>query len=96
MRLSHFVRFRSLTEFGNRSAAWYVTSQSGCTQARNQLVAGNSDAGWPAYVSQCLGTTMTDERAQYHQRALQALGVSSATAAPAQNGQWSQTAATWG
>ncbi|KAJ9301364.1 hypothetical protein DTO271G3_1499 [Paecilomyces variotii] len=59
-------------DFG--SGAWFLTTQ--CEDSvRKQLQTG-SESGWQAYISQCVGTTVTDERKAYWQRAVKALGVS--------------------
>lgn len=53
------------------SAAWFLTSQ--CPSARPELQAGNM-AGYITYVTGCLGTTVTDDRHAYAQRAYQVMG----------------------
>ncbi|KAJ9401506.1 hypothetical protein DTO282F9_1703 [Paecilomyces variotii] len=59
-------------DFG--SGAWFLTTQ--CEDSvRKQLQTG-SESGWEAYISQCVGTTVTDDRKAYWQRAVEALGVS--------------------
>ena len=60
-------------DFG--SAAWYLSSQSACQGARD-LFRQKSPQAWPTYVTQCLGTTMSPERTEYHERALKAFGIS--------------------
>jgi hypothetical protein len=55
------------------TAAWFLTSQ--CSPAvRSQLQDGGS-SGWEAYLTQCVGTTVTDDRRAYWTRANQAFGV---------------------
>ena len=53
------------------SAAWFLTTQ--CPASRPELRSGNM-AGWTTYVTGCLGTTATDDRHAYAQRAYQVLG----------------------
>lgn len=60
-------------DFG--SAAWFLTTQ--CQpDVRSALQSGSED-GWERYITQCVGTTVTDERREYWNRAVQVLGVSS-------------------
>lgn len=58
-------------DFG--SGAWFLTTQ--CSEdVRKQLQSG-SESGWSMYISDCVGTSVTDERKQYWERAVKALGV---------------------
>lgn len=53
-------------DFG--SAAWFLTTQ--CSDSvRSQLREG-SDAGWEAYITSCIGTTVTDDRRAYWKKAV--------------------------
>jgi hypothetical protein len=60
-------------DFG--SAAWFLTSQ--CTSDVRSALQSGSESGWQSYLTQCVGTTVTDERKAYWTRAIQALGVKS-------------------
>ncbi|OJJ43786.1 hypothetical protein ASPZODRAFT_28057 [Penicilliopsis zonata CBS 506.65] len=60
-------------DFG--SGAWFLTTQCSAEQ-RTQLATG-SQAGWEEYISSCVGTTVTDARKAYWDRAVSVLGVSS-------------------
>ncbi|KAJ5663675.1 hypothetical protein N7507_004406 [Penicillium longicatenatum] len=58
-------------DFG--SGAWFLTTQ--CSEdVRSALQAGD-ESGWKKYISECVGTTVTDERKEYWQRAVKTLGV---------------------
>lgn len=60
-------------DFG--SGAWFLTTQ--CSkEVRTALQAGDEE-GWQRYISDCVGTSVTDERKEYWQRAIKALGVNS-------------------
>ena len=56
-------------DFG--SAAWFLTTQ--CGQSVQTALAQGSPDGFAAYIG-CIGTTMTDDRQAYWQRAIAALG----------------------
>lgn len=58
-------------DFG--SAVWFLTTQCG-PSVRSALQNGGRQ-GWEGYLSGCVGTSATDARAQYWQRATSALGV---------------------
>lgn len=57
-------------DFG--SAAWFLTSQCSATIRKGLQTGGR--AGWLAYVSNCIGTTPTNDREAYYLRAVTALG----------------------
>ncbi|GKZ72129.1 hypothetical protein AnigIFM56816_010283 [Aspergillus niger] len=59
-------------DFG--SGAWFLTTQCSAS-VRSQLQSG-SEAGWAAYITDCVGTNANDDRKAYWTRATQALGVS--------------------
>jgi hypothetical protein len=61
-------------DFG--SAAWFLTTQCSA-EVRTQLQSGSA-SGWESYISNCVGTTVTDARQAYWTKAVQALGVTSA------------------
>ncbi|KAI9702087.1 MAG: hypothetical protein M1836_001431 [Candelina mexicana] len=55
------------------SAAWFLTTQ--CSpDVRTGLQTGGQ-AGWERYISSCVGTTVTPDRAAYWTKAVAALGV---------------------
>lgn len=58
-------------DFG--SGAWFLTTQCS-SEVRKQLQSG-SESGWQMYISDCVGTSVTDERKQYWEKAVKALGV---------------------
>lgn len=60
-------------DFG--SGPWFLTSQCG-ERVRHALREGG-EQGWREYLSQCVGTTVTDARKGYWEQAREALGVSS-------------------
>jgi len=59
------------TDFG--SAAWFLTTKC-AAEVRQGLQAGTM-AGWEAYITSCVGTTVTPDRQAYYTKALTALGV---------------------
>ena len=60
-------------QYSFASAAWFLTTQ--CSQeVRAQLQTG-SDAGWEAFIQQCVQTSLTDARRAYWKKAVAALGV---------------------
>lgn len=57
-------------DFG--SAAWFLTTQ--CSfKVRNALRSGGED-GWQKYITSCVGTTVTEERREIWERAVEELG----------------------
>ncbi|KAL1964191.1 hypothetical protein VTN77DRAFT_7149 [Rasamsonia byssochlamydoides] len=60
-------------DFG--SAAWFLTSQ--CNADVRAALQSGSEAGWEEYITDCVGTTVTEERREYWVRAVEALGVQS-------------------
>lgn len=60
-------------DFG--SGAWFLTSH--CSSDVRDALKSGSEAGWKRYISDCVGTTATDDRKAYWTRAAQALGVGS-------------------
>lgn len=60
-------------DFG--SAAWFLTSQ--CSEEiRSELQTGSQE-GWEKYLTDCIFTTVTDDRKTYWERAIKALNVQS-------------------
>ncbi|EXJ88418.1 hypothetical protein A1O1_05348 [Capronia coronata CBS 617.96] len=60
--------------FSFAAAAWYYGVH--CTKEQKGLVRTGGQQGWEsAFVTGCVGTTVTDERVQYWKRAREALGV---------------------
>lgn len=69
--LLDLLRNNEAYDFG--SGAWFLTTQ--CSkEVRKQLQSG-SESGWSRYISDCVGTSVTDERKQYWEKAVKALGV---------------------
>ncbi|KAH8689614.1 hypothetical protein BGW36DRAFT_401942 [Talaromyces proteolyticus] len=60
-------------DFG--SAAWFLVSQ--CTEDQRRDLQSGSEQGWEAYISGCVGTTVTDARREYWTRAIEVLDVNS-------------------
>ncbi|KAL1960439.1 hypothetical protein VTO42DRAFT_7738 [Malbranchea cinnamomea] len=52
-------------DFG--SAAWFLTTV--CKDDVRKELQKNNDAGWEKYITECIHTTVTEERKQYLQRA---------------------------
>lgn len=52
-------------DFG--SAAWFLTTQ--CTPAVRTALQSGSEEGWSKYLTECIGTTVTDERKKYWTKA---------------------------
>lgn len=61
-------------DFG--SGAWFMTSQ--CSGDVRAALRNGSEAGWNRYITECVGTTVTEDRKAYWTRAVKALGVESA------------------
>ena len=59
-------------DFG--SAAWFLTTQ--CSAAVRTALQAGTKAGWEFYLKDCVGTTVTPERAAYWEKAAKAFGVS--------------------
>ncbi|KAJ5902732.1 hypothetical protein N7495_003260 [Penicillium taxi] len=60
-------------DFG--SGAWFLTTQ--CSSDVRQSLQTGSEAGWEKYITQCIGTFVTDDRKAYWNRAISTLGVQS-------------------
>jgi hypothetical protein len=58
-------------DFG--SGAWFLTTQ--CSKDVRAKLQDGSESGWQMYISDCVGTSVTDERKEYWERAVKALGV---------------------
>lgn len=58
-------------DFG--SGAWFLTTQ--CSKDVRAKLQKGDEAGWQMYISDCVGTSVTDERKEYWERAVKALGV---------------------
>ncbi|KAJ5570280.1 uncharacterized protein N7459_009710 [Penicillium hispanicum] len=61
-------------DFG--SGAWFLTTQ--CSKDVRSALQDGSETGWQNYISSCVGTSVTDERKEYWERAVKALGAGSA------------------
>ncbi|KAJ5279962.1 hypothetical protein N7478_005334 [Penicillium angulare] len=60
-------------DFG--SGAWFLTTQ--CSEDVRSALQTGSETGWQRYISDCVGTSVTDDRKEYWERAIKALGVAS-------------------
>ncbi|OQE43685.1 hypothetical protein PENCOP_c003G01448 [Penicillium coprophilum] len=69
--LLDLLRKDAATDFG--SAAWFLTTQ--CSKEVRAALADGSETGWQRFISDCVGTSVTDERRGYWERAVKALGV---------------------
>ena len=63
----------SSDQYSFASASWFLTTK--CSQSVRQQLQTGSEAGWEAFVSGCVQTTVTDARKAYWTRATAALGV---------------------
>lgn len=60
-------------EYDFGSAAWFLKNK--CSEkVKTGLKTGTNDA-WKAYITECIGTTVTDDRKAYWDRAAKAMGV---------------------
>ena len=59
-------------EYDFGSGAWFLTTQ--CSKAVRDGLRNCSVDGWKAYITECVGTTVTPDRQAYFDRAVQALG----------------------
>ncbi|KAJ5139261.1 uncharacterized protein N7515_004109 [Penicillium bovifimosum] len=69
--LLDLLRADGAIDFG--SAAWFMTTQ--CSDEVRKALGDGSEEGWARYISDCVGTSVTDERKAYWERAVKALGV---------------------
>ncbi|CAG8896411.1 unnamed protein product [Penicillium egyptiacum] len=69
--LLDLLRSDSATDFG--SGAWFLTTQ--CPKEVRTALADGSETGWQRFISDCVGTSVTDERREYWERAVKAIGV---------------------
>lgn len=69
--LLDLLRSDGATDFG--SGAWFLTTQ--CSKEVRSALADGSETGWQRFISDCVGTSVTDERKVYWERAAKAIGV---------------------
>lgn len=69
--LLDLLRANETYDFG--SGAWFLTTQ--CSSDVRTALQKGDEAGWSRYISECVGTTVTDDRKAYWKRAVGALGV---------------------
>ncbi|CAI7599686.1 hypothetical protein PCG10_008718 [Penicillium crustosum] len=69
--LLDLLRSDGATDFG--SGAWFLTTQ--CSKEVRSALADGSETGWQRFISDCVGTSVTDERKVYWERAVKAIGV---------------------
>ncbi|CAG7996557.1 unnamed protein product [Penicillium nalgiovense] len=69
--LLDLLRSDSATDFG--SGAWFLTTQ--CSKNVRTALADGSETGWQRFISDCVGTSVTEERREYWERAVKAIGV---------------------
>lgn len=72
--LLDLLRENETYDFG--SGAWFLTTQ--CSKDVRSALQKGSETGWQKYISDCVGTSVTDERKEYWERAAKALGVTGA------------------
>ncbi|KAJ5248977.1 hypothetical protein N7468_000428 [Penicillium chermesinum] len=69
--LLDLLRDNETYDFG--SGAWFLTTQ--CSANVRSALQTGSESGWQQYISDCVGTSVTDERKAYWEKAVDALGV---------------------
>jgi hypothetical protein len=69
--LLDLLRNDPVTDFG--SAAWFLTTQ--CSKEVRAALADGSEMGWQRFISDCVRTSVTNERKEYWERAVKAIGV---------------------
>lgn len=69
--LLDLLRENETYDFG--SGAWFLTTQ--CSKDVRSALQKGDETGWQKYISDCVGTSVTDERKEYWERAVKALGV---------------------
>lgn len=69
--LLDLLRNNETYDFG--SGAWFLATQ--CSKDVRAKLQDGSENGWQMYISDCVGTSVTDERKEYWERAVKALGV---------------------
>lgn len=72
--LLDLLRENKTYDFG--SGAWFLATQ--CSAAVRSALRDGSETGWQNYIADCVGTSANDERKEYWERAVKALGVTSA------------------
>ncbi|KAL8798011.1 MAG: hypothetical protein Q9182_007041 [Xanthomendoza sp. 2 TL-2023] len=60
-------------EYDFGSAAWFLKNQ--CSEKVKAGLKAGTEEGWKIYTTECVGTTVTEERKAYWTRAAKALGV---------------------
>lgn len=68
--LLDLLRENEKFDFG--SGAWFLTTQ--CSKSVRSALQSGSESGWSQYISDCVGTSVTDERKGYWEKAVKALG----------------------
>lgn len=69
--LLDLLRANEIFDFG--SGAWFLTTQ--CSDDVRTALQKGDEAGWEKYIMGCVGTSVTDERKNYWERAVKALNV---------------------
>ncbi|KAJ6134234.1 hypothetical protein N7523_000556 [Penicillium sp. IBT 18751x] len=69
--LLDLLRADEVYDFG--SGAWFLTTQ--CSEDVRSKLQDGTEEGWQSYISDCVGTSVTDERKEYWERAVTALDV---------------------
>jgi hypothetical protein len=72
--LLDLLRENETYDFG--SGAWFLTTQ--CSKDVRSALRDGSETGWRKYIIECVETTVTNERKEYWERAVKALGVKGA------------------
>lgn len=67
--LLDLLRGDGATDFG--SGAWFLTTQ--CSEEVRAALADGSESGWRRYIADCVGTSVSEERKAYWERAVEAL-----------------------
>lgn len=72
--LVNLLRENDTYDFG--SGAWFLATQ--CSKDVRSVLQDGSGSGWKKYINDCVEANITDERREYWQRAVTALGVKGA------------------
>ncbi|CAM1508861.1 Fc.00g026000.m01.CDS01 [Cosmosporella sp. VM-42] len=71
-QLNEILSWVTPDEYNFASGAWYYSEH--CDDSVSKLLNTNPDKGYEAYLTECIGTTVTDDRLAYWDRAKEAFG----------------------
>ncbi|KAI5458669.1 hypothetical protein BGZ63DRAFT_50825 [Mariannaea sp. PMI_226] len=72
-QLNEVLSWVTVDEHNFGSAAWYITKK--CPYSVREALKANIDAGFATYITECVGTTLTDDRIKYLTAAKQAFAL---------------------